>query len=92
MNKFTIGVIVAAALELITLFILALFYSKSSDPVEFIKYTYNNKSIVTLAAFATVPNVILFFYMINQNKLQFSKGVQVFIICLVVFLAIVKFT
>lgn len=92
MNKKVItGFVVGLLLEVVSIILLSFFYKSDLSLGEYLGNAFRFKTIVKLGAIACVPNIVLFFALVNQHKINLAKGVQYFIIALVVFLAVVKF-
>lgn len=92
MNKTIQGALIAFFLQIISMLITLLFFDINISLPEIKSLIAAEKSFLFLTAIATIPNVVLFFYMVNKNALNFAKGVQIVIILIVLTLAIIKFT
>ena len=91
MNKTIQGILVALGLQIVGLTIAFLLFDFDLTANELQRTIADGNSFIFLAAMATIPNVLLFFYTINQNKINFAKGIQIVIILLVLVLAVLKF-
>ena len=91
MNKTIQGILVALGLQIVGLIIAFLLFDFDLTANELQRTIADGNSFIFLAAMATIPNVLLFFYTINQNKINFAKGIQIVIILLVLVLAVLKF-
>lgn len=92
MNAFTKGIVIAFVVFLFSILLLGFYRAEFQDPFDYLSFAFHRKRPFILdAAIATIPNALLFFYFIHKNKLSLARGVQVFIICLVVCLVLLKF-
>lgn len=85
------GGLLAVGIELIALYIVSMIYGSGNGVFAFLERTVANGDLVLFGAVATIPNILLFFWFVNRNKLELAKGIQTIIIVIVLFLAVLKF-
>lgn len=92
MNKTLQGAVIAIVLQIISLALTFQIFNLNFNYSQLKTTILDGKAFVFLAAIATIPNILLFFYKVNRNQLNFAKGVQLIIILILLTLVVIKFT
>lgn len=90
-NKLGAGLVLGFIVQFISFSLFVFFNKQSMSVEEYLKVSMRFKTLYYMGALSSIPNVLLFFWLVNKYKLNIAKGIQYVLIAVVVILAIVKF-